>query len=254
MINVISLDFDFWLEMPQFENFDWAFREAPFFLNQVWFIRAMDALTRGCDLRVTCTLPNDEPKPRELTDVLAHHKIRINKSSLGISESHGFAYTSFSEFDDMHIIHIDAHHDMGYDPRELNCDNWLMELVKEGKVSKITMVYPKWRLRQINEWDMYGDKIRQSLDELGVEIEVGYGLECLPSDLDIKRVFLAHSGAWVPPWLDTYFRDLLSQLIIGVDSRGSGSVMLFGEISIDRMTDRDLDWDEIQKAADECRE
>ena len=247
MNNVISLDFDFWVEFPEWENLDWGFRETPFWIDHMWALRAGDALSNGVDLRKTITLADDEVPPGGFVESIVCDGTKIGNSKLAISESHAPAYKYLSGLKDMHVVHIDAHHDMGYEMKELNCDNWLMNLAKDGNVRKITMIYPKWRLRRMNEWDSAKARVTEALEGLGVELEVHFGLEFMPVLKNVRRIFLSHSGAWTPPWLDQYFRELMASLF-----RVRGGVMLYGAKSLDELS-RKLDWDEIQKHADGMR-
>jgi hypothetical protein len=247
MTNVISLDFDFWMEMPESENYDWSMREVPFFLDHIWMIRAMDAFARGVDLREQCNLPKDEPSPVEFSQLLIDHKLKVRKDTVAISESHMVAYKWFSRLKDLHIIHIDAHHDFGYveGMRELNCDNWVKYLVDKGKVKKITLIYPKWRLRQTNEWEGGG---KESAEKLGVDVDVCYGLkESLPHNLKIRKMFICRSGAWVPPWMDKYFMNIIHNLM----SRHE-NIMMYGWAGLEkvmRWKDPDVQWKEIKAQA-----
>ncbi len=243
MNNVMSIDFDFWLEMPEFENLDWAFREAPIFIDMMWAIRASNALAAGKDLRKICRMPDDEPRPREFAELLDEHKISRGRSKVAISESHIMAYKWFEELDDMHIIHIDAHHDLGYRDRsddKVDCGNWLRFLINEGKVSKLTMIYPKWRQRQLDEWKLAEAEIRESIK---IPLDVHYGLEHLPRDITIKKILLARSGAWVPPWLDRDFMSLALSL---------SPTMMYGWDDLMSVV-RTMDWDAIKKSGAEVR-
>ena len=209
MNNVLSIDFDFWFDIPG--EYDWQFREASFFINQLWIFRAIDSAARGVDIRTKCKIASDEPKPSRMLTLMHEHNIRVPTHRLAVSESHLAAYKWFVRMKDLHIIHIDAHHDMGYcdGMKRLNCDNWIKYLSLKGKVSKITIIYPKWRLRHDDEWEQNGDRL---VSEFGdVEVAHHYGLsEHLPHDIDVKKVFICRSGAWVPPWLDRDFRSLVN--------------------------------------------
>jgi len=243
MNNVISLDFDFWFEMPEFENLDWAFGEAPIFLDMIWAIRASNAIAVGKDLRKICRIPDDEPRPREFANLLKEHKLRTGRTKVAISESHLLAYKWFNDLDDLHIIHIDAHHDLGGyrgGDDKIDCGNWLKFLVDEGKVSKLTIIYPKWRQRQLDEWKSGGDEIREGIK---IPLDVHYGLEHLPHNLTIKKILLARSGAWVPPWLDRDFMSLALSL---------NPSMMYGWDDLMSVV-RVLDWPAIEKSGNEMR-
>jgi len=237
-MNLLSIDFDFWAETGEFELLDWGFREAKFWLEDIWSIRAIDAACQGKDIRERCKLAADEIAP----DLLVRHLVKELKCKVrrvALAESHLSAYNYFSGCKDINLVHIDAHHDMGYEPRELNCDNWLEHLINEDRVRSVTLIYPKWRLRTINEWDD-GHKV---LDRLGdrVKIEVHYGLEHLPPKISYEKAFICRSGAWVPPWLDSECRSLMVLALMQFSGRGA---TIFTYRSIEEMFKRKVDFDQ----------
>jgi len=250
MNTVISIDFDFWLEMPP--DKDWGHREAIFFIESIWPIRVVSALSSGEDLRETCTLAPDEPTPHDMATLLADNKVRTQKNKIAVCESHVMAYKWFSRLKNLHVINIDAHHDLGYGISELNCGNWLMKLVEDGKVAKITQIYPKWRLRGINEWDQQNELLVKTLADAGVELEVLYGLkEHLPHKVFVKKMFICRSGAWVPPWLDADFRKLVYSFMY---HGPHDNIAYYGQSNFESMFDRQVDWDAAEEEGRKLRQ
>ena len=236
----LSIDFDFWLEVPAFENLDMSHKEAPFFINELWAIRAASALSTGKDLREILKLANDEPEPVMMHRIMAKNKLTVKRDQVAVGESHIHAFEWLRDCTD--ITSIDAHHDLGYGISKLNCDNWLFELARLGRLKNITLIYPKWRLRNYIEWDVDAQLRADKLKEFGVNIEVHYGLvENLPSSIKFNKMFVCRSGAWVPPWLDTQFIDLVSVLMCG---NGHRKWMLHDYKSLDDMV-RKIDWNDI---------
>lgn len=242
MTNVLSIDFDYWFDMPG--EYDWQFREALFFINQLWAFRAMDSAARGVDIRTTCKVAADEPRPAKMATVIREHGIKIPRYQLAVSESHSAAYKWLVRMKDLHIINIDAHHDMGYSKTTapMNCDNWIKHLILKGKVKKVTQIYPKWRLRHDNEWEQNCARLTSEFD---IPIECHYGIdEWLPYNIDVRKVFICRSGAWVPPWLDRDFRSLVNSFI----ATCCGDFVYYGWSGapvFESMFDRKMNWKSI---------
>ena len=186
----LSIDFDFWLRMPSLVELDCSMKEAPFWIDAMWMIRAATALSNGEDWREHLCLATDEPLASDIHKLLKEHQIKLMQKFL-IAESHGCAYEWFKGIENLHLIHIDAHHDFGYDMNELNCDNWVKHLVANGNVAAITLIYPKWRLQEHTEWGEKSEKIANKWRAKGIDISVGYGLsENLLRNIKVKRSFI----------------------------------------------------------------
>ena len=253
MNNIISLDFDFWVDLLNADHHDWGAREAPFFINDIWPIRAISSLTCGVDLREECKIAKDEPHPSRFANILQDHNLQVKQ--IAVAESHSIGYSWLKRLKNLHIIHIDAHHDLGYtqiDHRRpmrlanIDCGNWLLALTQLGCVKKITIIYPKWRLRHDNEWEESCVRVVEAAGD--TELEVHFGLvEHLPMDLNIRKMLVCRSGAWSPPWLDGDFQDL----VFGLTSVSS-DITFFGSSvgnTFDSMFERRIDWDEVEKNA-----
>lgn len=190
---------------------DWGHREAPFFLFDVWPIRAAGFLRAGLPLPGTtgeevafwarCAIRPDARLFYGESHVLAAHQ-RIAK---GVTE----------------VVNVDAHHDAGYRrphpekvdvprwardeppdvPDSLDCGNWAYRyLLAEARYR---VVYPRWR-------DVASDK---HPDWRTVEQTVDRGGEITSqSGRPFDTVYVCRSGAWVPPWNDPQFRRFLYTL------------------------------------------
>lgn len=240
MNNLLSIDFDFWLRVPKILEMDMETREAPFWIKHMWSIRAATALSQGRDLRKELALAADEPSPDRLGQWLVGRGIKFGKCA--VAESHGHANSYFNRYKDINLIHIDAHHDFGYHLDELNCDNWVQHLVGHGSVRRITLIYPKWRLVEHGEWNKCVDGKISKWRKSGIEINVVHGLaENMPTDMVFRKTFICRSGAWVPPWLDTHFINL----IFGILRPGS----IIYDYKSPTEFNRDLNWPEVENNA-----
>ena len=245
MTNVLSIDFDFWAEMPNVRNLDWGFRESKLFIEMIWQIRATDFAARGSDIRKECYLAKDEPSPISFAGLMKKLKVKIAKNQVAISESHAVAYNYFKDLHDMRVVHVDAHHDLGYGNKELNCDNWLQHLITDGNVDEVDMIYPKWRNND-NCRENYDERRKAILKQLDrkVKFKMGYGLaENIPGSIKFDKVFICRSGSWSPPWLDRDWSRLVSAMMVvfGHDSMG-----IYGAESFEAMH-REMDWSKIKR-------
>lgn len=198
MNNVLSIDFDYWCQIPEIYESDWVFIDNEFFSKAMWNVRYIAGKTSGIDLRDYVKLSEHDPTPIDLYNYLADN-YTIN--NIGAGSSHVYAYDWF-DLDDMVVYNIDAHHDLGYGLDTLNCDNWIKYLIDNGMVNKVVQIYPNWRLK---DGFLQEDINRIDID---VELEVHYGIVHLP-DVVFERAYISHSGPWVAPWLDEHFVDLL---------------------------------------------
>lgn len=256
MRNILSVDFDFWFDVDAYHEGDWGHREALFFLGPIWGIRASSAVAAGEDPRKKWKIAEDEVKPWHFGKFMKERGcVMPRRCCIDISESHSVGFTSFKSLKGpLHLVHVDAHHDFGYSMEELNCDNWIYHLAKhKGNIAKITMIYPKWRQKEEahDEWEHSGKEAAKKIQNLGIEIDVGYGLEeKFPSDMKFTKGIICHSGAWVPPWLDGAFQNLVGDMSI----HSPQGYRWYGHTDYDEATNRHMDWDEVEKHAEAIRE
>lgn len=117
--------------------------------------------------------------------------------SMGVAESHSMAYSMFSadleKNEQCVIINIDFHHDL-YTNTEgsVDCGNWLTELYREGKVSKL-----HWVAREDSEELPDGyiscSAVQRTKDLASV----------LAQYPEVEGIFICRSGVWSPPHLDS---------------------------------------------------
>ena len=206
---VLSIDFDFFVREKL--EYDWGHRENGLFIGPIWPIRAMQLLSQGIDPLKDVGLVED---PLELPNNLENLGWKFWKGSrLSIAESHSSAYHALKDRNNLEIINIDAHHDICYgQDKELDCGNWIYMLAKEGWVKKVTIIYPLWRKNEHDaemDSDYLSNESVKKLTDLGVQVDVVYGID-KTHPRKVREVFIARSGAWVPPWTDDTFLQFIS--------------------------------------------
>jgi len=240
---VLSIDFDFFIKEDI--SYDWGHRENGLFIGPIWPIRAMQLLSQGIDPLKDVGLVED---PSELPVSLKKLGWKFCKQSrLSIAESHASAYHALKYHTNLEIINIDAHHDICYGQDEkLDCGNWIYMLAKEGRVKKVTIVYPLWRKSEHDaemDSDYLSNESVKKLTSLGVEVDVVYGID-KTHPRKVREVFIARSGAWVPPWTDDEFLQFIS-----VWSLRTRIQTIWNYQSLDQFK-REFDLEEVKKGAE----
>jgi len=239
MINVFSIDFDFWV--PEDPRWDFGHCEAPFFMEELWAIRLSQCLAKGEDLRKLMRIADEHSSPRDFHKFIKE-RCKIPKScKVAIAESHSSAFYFLERQKDLHIINIDAHHDLGYNGSEegdVDCGNWIAKLAQKGKVARVTQVYPKWKK---------GKNMEADPSYVDIDLIIEYGLDKVPA-VALSRIFLCRSGAWVPPWLDNDFYGLAISLAC------LGNATLYGFDGLNQLRRPTLDMAQIEREAAQFRE
>lgn len=235
---VLSIDFDFFIHEKL--EYDWGHRENGLFIQTIWPVRAMSLLAAGIDPIKDVGLTG---KPDELAAQLEKLKWKIKKRSrLSVAESHASAYHALKDKTNLEIINIDAHHDISYGQFDkLDCGNWIGRLAMEGRVKKVTIIYPEWRKTGPN-YDYPGDEALAKMKELGVELDIVYGIQSTYAR-KVDEVFIARSGAWVPPWTDDAFYAFIHTWMFR-----SEFFTLWGYDSLDKFK-REFDLEQVKAGA-----
>jgi hypothetical protein len=214
MNTALSIDFDYWI--PEDPAMDFGHREAPFYINHLWVSRLADFAALDKDLQELLHIDRTlAPQPQELYDFLKKRRIRFLKTRTAVAESHASVIDFLQDLPDLNLIHVDAHHDLGYHgPEHLNpanCDNWVRYL---HNLRRLLLIYPEWRKQE--RYDLE-DAIHgvEALRKQGVEVEVAYGLDAMPKNITLKRLFFCRSGAWTPPWTDGFFMEMVLPFLFG---------------------------------------
>ena len=195
---LLDIDFDFFVKETTFHDF--GYRESKFFMEKMWDIRFITAYANpfGEPRDLTKELISDD---NAMNDVLDFIKKCKSVKNWAISDSHLFAYkyiednAIFSIFDG--IVHIDRHSDYNILEDNIHCGNWL-RYIKEIIPEKIPIY---WIPQSKN--DLYVDE--KSIQK-AMKIKNKIFLKSL-NPLNVQRIYLCRSSAWVPPWLDSvYFK------------------------------------------------
>ena len=218
-MKLLVVDFDFFFPnlngsgKKGWELYDWAHREAPFFIDgPVWNMRATAFMMRGMEL------PGLSGEQRQFWS-----RFKFDPdAALYIADSNSMAASNelFDGVDRFSEVWLyDAHHDCGYPPQgraELlgtseqrmkcitdtlaestySCENWM--LLHWGLGSKLHVRYPSW----MSDW------AEPEEDDMILPIEFVDRRVDSPEnrpDVVFDRVFVCRSGAWVPPWCDRGF-------------------------------------------------
>lgn len=215
----LSLDFDFFFrEDPAW---DWGHAESAIFQHgTIWASReaGYNVLHPDKTLREVMAA---EPTPKGFVAKLQQEGLTFHGASLYVADSHKYGIDAFmhipTEAPD-HIIHIDAHHDLGYKDdlvtrhikkKEADCADWLLMTLLKWKKLKAHIIYPPWR--QLEEWTpclpyMLNNPI-YPLNRVKPSV---WGNENLLQG-NVDTILLVRSGSWVPPWFDHQFIDLMHE-------------------------------------------
>ena len=191
----LSVDWDFWFrEEPEW---DLGHEETKLFqASAVWMTRA--------HLRQEYV---PKPEYRKFWKQLEETGIRFGGKPLAVAgESHAYAYGWLAECGE--IIHFDAHHDMGYNEKALDenhvayCDDWLYKLAVANPLLKVRLVWPDW-VPEYKESLLRASWLKPLKDRLTVTPWSAF--QSLREKAVVRRLYIAHSGAWTPPWADEQF-------------------------------------------------
>lgn len=226
MKTILSIDFDFWAEHDVL-SCDFGHRESPFFIETMWSCRAAYMFMRDARWKPSSMVrvSRNEPAPRDFRDYLSEQcSVRFNADGeLSIAESHAsivpWLDTHFAN-DTLQIINVDAHCDWGYSGSSgdaVDCGEWVRTLVEDCRIARIVQQYPSWNTL---DWSDVFERRRDVWSERGIDIEVSHGLNGGWLDgggIDVDGVFICRSGAWVPPWLDGHFEQLVLSFLEAFD-------------------------------------
>lgn len=201
---LLVVDFDFFFPVPpsdteQYGLFEWAHAESEFFIQPgIWYSRASSFCLQGLPLPQV----NDEWE-----DWWPRFNIAPD-APLFISESNCTVLNSqVGPVDGIWLF--DAHHDAGYSRERAaqavrtgrwTCEDWMYYYGTLIGADRLHMRYPRHRPGAFTE-------------EPAPQLE---GLDRKFYDPDeqtprFDKVFVCHSGAWVPPWCDPQFKQFVQR-------------------------------------------
>lgn len=194
----ISIDWDFFFDDT---HYDWGHREAPFFIEPMWSMRATDFKIAGKDYR--------DYSPKGVDEFLHMLKtLQIAMPAVYVSESHLHAIELYSAFPPDLLINFDTHPDMSpKHPDWLDCENWLYWLLKRKRKMWAIWVVPT---------HAYIPKQGDNIDYLPTFTYINYAAFAeYWSRLREPTLMLGYtcrSGAWTPPWADQQFDDFVKTI------------------------------------------
>lgn len=182
--------------------FDWGHKEAPFFINSIWNIKAEGFLYYNYD-------------PPRVNNEWKEFSKRFTFSPgamLSYGDSNAYAGNISNKNGAWNNVYLfDAHHDCGYDVKsfdewqnilskemKFDCSDWMLVHLMAG--SKLHYRSPQWHKQYLTE----KPKIPKGV-KLDHKPDNGK-----PLDITFNQVFVCRSGAWVPPWCDKEFMEFLS--------------------------------------------
>lgn len=197
-MNLLSIDWDYFFpsgeKTDQWALWDWGHSEkhGGELLQVLWQSRAVGFRHYGIELPTT--------SGEELT--FWNRFTFSDDCELYVGESHKGAIRPEIAEGIYEVWNYDAHHDCGYHKDALKnakrdqrvaCEDWLLGYTITNSLDSadIHVRYPQWR--------SYAMEDEPTPPLKGVDRQVDDGE---PLDIVFDRIFVARSGAWVPPWLD----------------------------------------------------
>lgn len=237
---LVSLDFDFFFR--ELGILDWGHSESDLFKaleDAIWGARVMGAVQAGINLI-------DLQRVEAWRDVTSFWAILQEKGfvfpispnpALGfVGETHAeVAMEMLCELEDEEYVlySFDAHHDLNYkcgetdqdmaaDQAFVGSDNWMFNLVLQvPQIRKVVLVYPDWRLERC---PLLGKGLDEGYDDLiaarsryfaksGIQFDWMHWSDLKrQSPIDVARIGVCQSSAWVPPWFEADFARLVETM------------------------------------------
>jgi len=225
-VNLLSVDWDYFFpsgeKTDQWALWDWGHSEkhGGELLQVLWQSRAVGFRHYGLDLPTT--------SGEELT---FWSRFRFSADcELYVGDSHKGAIRPEISDEITAVWNYDAHADCGYHKDALKnakrdqrvaCEDWLLgyHIVNGLKGSDLHVRYPSWRSYAME------DEPTPPLKNVDRQVDDGK-----PVDVVFDRIFVARSGAWVPPWLDDKWEQFIQDCPMEVTD-------ILGELTMVR------DWD-----------
>ena len=216
---LLSVDWDFFF--PEHPEWDFSHSEGfhPALEDALWHSRASGMLHVGKDLR-ELTAAHSSIAPEQFWNELEALGYDLSGARIAVAESHKAAAQFFLTTGlplGTKILHVDAHHDLGYgSAKELRdyvkkcrveAGNWLGVLLSMFPHVLADVVWPQWKTHVEDDFARapISKKVRSR-----VTSSVWPAPSCTGGK--VTDVFVCRSGAWVPPWHDTAFDTFIEDL------------------------------------------
>lgn len=218
----LSIDWDMFI--PEEQSWDFGHSEGhhPALQAALWQIRAVSALARGNDIQ-QLTAFRPEQHPEDFWSALARGGFQIGGAKLAVAESHLHAAPYFMEamaedgVTAPRIVHLDAHHDLGYTDmatfngwvrkQRVEAGNWLGVFLRLFPKTKATLVLSQWKDQVVEDTLAQAPMTGHVRKRVAVQ-----QWPVLPAGGRVTRVFVCRSGAWSPPWHDAAFERFIAAL------------------------------------------
>src|SRR5262245_29655343 len=215
---VLVVDWDFWFRNPLEAGdrrdgerdvlllYDWGHREAPFFIEHIWAIRAAAFMRRDLPL----------PQMEGGWQVFAQRFRFAKRCELTYADSNSYAGL-LPRCSDVWLY--DAHHDCYKIGPSLSawaaahtkdgsvtfsCEDWMAIHALQG--ARLHHRFPAWRVDARTGVCLdYDARMVATMHLDGKVADAAHDPETV-----IDHVFVCRSGAWVPPWCDGDFHQFLN--------------------------------------------
>lgn len=246
-MNLLVIDWDYFFPTPELGHadtqtalsFDWGHRESPFFVNDVWTLRAAEFLARDLPL------PQVNVAWRTFWD-----RLRIAEDATlyyADSNVHALDQRIMAGVDELWLF--DAHHDCGYDrtiDRRLlvrrqatfTCENWMLAYARLGV--DLHVRYPAWRSYALKVEPRPLIAVDRRVDTGAITPSGFTTLTGWPMLARFDRIYVCRSGAWVPPWADEAFDSFLQLAPTGQPQRLTDAQWdrVFDQAAAERLADQ----------------
>jgi len=235
MGNLLVVDWDFFFPNPMdggdFQEagsktwlYDWGHIENDYGIGPGWVTRLHDFVVNGLPL----------PRIQEPIGGWRTWWDRfdfMDDTTLLVSDSNGWAGLVRDDANDPfeQVWLYDAHHDAGYRkdawPRKDNkfsCENWMLVHAEHG--SELHVRYPQWKIHAFSAEPDPPIEVDRKFDD-GERPPV-----------EFSHVLLCRSGAWVPPWSDEQFMEMVEAF--PADWRQVDSVDLVRDFDVEHYTEQ----------------
>lgn len=196
-MRLLSIDWDYFF--PNALWYDWGHREAPFFMEAIWYTRCGQTNLKTGEKALDAYIPT---VPENFWSLVT------NRPQVIVADSHFRVWDLLAPGTE--VTSLDAHHDCGYgnfkkmyQAHTIDCGNWGAWGQMTGKISKLRIYYPEWR--RTDKEDKAHEMVRPIIH---------YGV---PKPADYDLIFVCRSGAWTPPWRDPEFKAWLEQSGLELD-------------------------------------
>jgi len=192
---LLSIDWDYFIQTKK-ENWS-SYLENDKNTVDLWYKRYFQSKAQGKDIEKSYLLSSEAVV---FWDRIKEHFKFEEGIKTYVSDSHALSY-NIAEKNNCNTVYLfDAHADLGYGGLsalnfEVNCANWLGQLLKNKKVKKAYIIYSPFTIEE-PEYFKHLNSIYNIIYKK---------FENLGKGMRVSAIHICRSGAWTPPWLDNRF-------------------------------------------------